>query len=283
MKKILVGVLALFFLGACADKKGKNETIIVIQTADSNLCDIDSLQIDDCVESPRLVKVNELFDDFIYNFASDPSLQLERISFPLPYNDNGTVSEIEEHTWVHDDLFTDQEYYTLLFDREEDIELVGDTSLTSVQVEWIYLNTQQVKNYFFTKNNGAWQLDSLDLSPIVSTDKENFAAFFAQFAVDTTFQTSRIVDPLIFVTADPDDDFSIIQASLDLEQWFAFKPDLPVDKLSNINYGQRSSDSSNKKILALKGMENGFSNILYFKRKSKASSWEMYKFEDVSI
>ena len=283
MKKILVGVLALSFLVACADKKGKNETINVIQTADSNLCDIDSLQIDDIIESPRLAKVNELFDDFIYNFASDPSLQLERISFPLPYNDNGTVSEIEEHTWVHDDLFTDQEYYTLLFDREEDIELVGDTSLTSVQVEWIYLNTQQVKNYFFTKNNGAWQLDSLDLSPIISTDKENFVEFFAQFAVDTTFQTSRIVDPLIFVTADPDDDFSIIQASLDLEQWFAFKPDLPVDKLSNINYGQRSSDSSNKKILALKGMENGFSNILYFKRKSKASSWEMYKFEDVSI
>ena len=258
MKKILIGVLALSLLAACADKKRKSETISVIQTTDSSLCDIDSVQIEDDLIDSFEAMVNEQFDDFIYNFASNPSLQLERISFPLPYNDNGTVSEIDEATWVHDDLFVDQDYYTLLFDREEDIELVGDTNLTAVQVEWIYLNTQQVKNYFFTKNNGAWQLDSLDLSPIISTDKENFAQFFAQFAVDTTFQSSRIVDPLIFVTADPDDDFSIIQASLDLEQWFAFKPDLPVDKLSNINYGQRSSDSSNKKILALKGMENGF-------------------------
>ena len=49
--------------------------------------------------------------------------------------------------------------------------------------------------------------------------------FFARFATDSLFQSSRIAHPLIFVTSDPDDDFSILETSLDLNQWFAFKPD----------------------------------------------------------
>ena len=77
------------------------------------------------------------------------------------------------------------------------------------------------------------------------------------------------------------DDFSILETTLDLNQWFAFKPVLPVDRLSNINYGQRNDDDSPTKILALKGIGNGFSNILYFRRK--AGEWELYKFEDTSI
>ncbi|MDE6161926.1 MAG: DUF4348 domain-containing protein, partial [Bacteroides sp.] len=87
--------------------------------------------------------------------------------------------------------------------------------------------------------------------------------------------------PLAFVTTDPDDDFSILETTLDLNQWFAFKPGLPTDRLSNVNYGQRNDDDSPTKILALKGIGNGFSNILYFRRK--AGEWELYKFEDTSI
>ena len=41
------------------------------------------------------------------------------------------------------------------------------------------------------------------------------------------------------------------------------------------------NDDSPTKILALKGIGNGFSNILYFRRK--AGEWELYKFEDTSI
>ena len=93
--------------------------------------------------------------------------------------------------------------------------------------------------------------------------------------------TSRVREPLAFVTTDPDDDFSVLETTLDLNQWFAFKPALPAEHLSNINYGQRNDDGSPTKILALKGIGNGFSNILYFRRK--AGEWELYKVEDVSI
>ena len=76
---------------------------------------------------------------------------------------------------------------------------------------------------------------------------------------------------------------SVLETTLDLNQWFAFKPTLPADRLSNINYGQKNTDNSSTKVLALKGIGNGLSNILYFKRKENSGEWELYKFEDVSI
>ena len=49
-----------------------------------------------------------------------------------------------------------------------------------------------------------------------------------------------------------------METTLDRDQWFAFKPELPSERLSNINYGQRNDDNSTTKILALKGIGNGF-------------------------
>ena len=215
------------------------------------------------------------------NFASDDVLQRQRVKFPLPYYNGDKKSNIEELNWKHDDLFTKQHYYTLLFDREEDMDLVGDTSLTSVQVEWMFVKTRMVKRYYFERIKGAWILEAINLRPIEQSDNENFVEFFGHFATDSLFQSQRVREPLAFVTSDPDDDFSILETTLDLNQWFAFKPVLPVDRLSNINYGQRNDDDSPTKILALKGIGNGFSNILYFRRK--AGEWELYKFEDTSI
>ena len=98
-----------------------------------------------------------------YNFASDDVLQRQRVKFPLPYYNGDKKSNIEERNWKHDDLFTKQHYYTLLFDREEDMDLVGDTSLTSVQVEWMFVKTRMVKRYYFERIKGAWILEAINL------------------------------------------------------------------------------------------------------------------------
>lgn len=110
----------------------------------------------------------------------------------------------------------------------------------------------------FERIKGAWILEAINLRPIEQSDNENFVEFFGHFATDSLFQSQRVREPLAFVTSDPDDDFSILETTLDLNQWFAFKPVLPVDRLSNINYGQRNDDDSPTKILALKGIGNGF-------------------------
>ena len=274
--------MLLGILGACGNKKTNIDPFASItKEVDSIRRVADSIHCDESPEDPQPIQADESFDDFIYNFASDDVLQRQRVKFPLPYYNGDKKTNIEEHNWKHDDLFTKQHYYTLLFDREEDMDLVGDTSLTSVQVEWVFVKTRMVKKYYFERIKGAWMLEAINLRPIKQNDNENFVEFFGHFAADSLFQSKRVCEPLAFVTTDPDDDFSILETTLDLNQWFAFKPGLPADRLSNINYGQRNGDDSPAKILALKGIGNGFSNILYFRRK--AGEWELYKFEDTSI
>ena len=282
MKKLIAGVILLGILSSCGNKKTNIDPFASItKEVDSVRQIADSSHHDKSPEDPQPIQADESFDDFIYNFASDDVLQRQRVKFPLPYYNGDKKTNIEEHNWKHDDLFTKQHYYTLLFDREEDMDLVGDTSLTSVQVEWVFVKTRMVKKYYFERIKGAWMLEAINLRPIKQNDNENFVEFFGHFATDSLFQSQRVREPLAFVTSDPDDDFSILETTLDLNQWFAFKPGLPADRLSNINYGQRNDDDSPTKILALKGIGNGFSNILYFRRK--AGEWELYKFEDTSI
>lgn len=282
MKKLIAGVILFSILGSCGNKKNNIDPFASItHEVDSIRHQADSIPEDKLPEEPQPIQADESFDDFIYNFASDEVLQRQRVKFPLPYYNGEKKLEIDEHHWMHDNLFTKQHYYTLLFDKEEDMDLVGDTSLTSVQVEWIFVKTRMMKRYYFERIKGAWILEAINQRPIEPNDNENFVEFFGRFATDSLFQSQRVNDPLAFVTSDPDDDFSILETSLDLNQWFAFKPELPSERLSNINYGQRNDDNSTMKILALKGIGNGFSNILYFHRK--AGEWKLYKFEDTSI
>ena len=143
MKKLIAGVILLGLLGACSNKKAKIDPFASItQEVDSIRHKADSIHLDELPEDPQPIQADESFDDFIYNFASDDVLQRQRVKFPLPYYNGDKKANIEERNWKHDNLFTKQHYYTLLFDKEEDMDLVGDTSLTSVQVEWIFVKTR---------------------------------------------------------------------------------------------------------------------------------------------
>lgn len=234
------------------------------------------------VEEPKYEVANELFDDFIFNYAGDEELQRERTVFPLPYYNIDKPTKIEAGAWKHDYLFTKQNYYTLLFDDEKEMDLVGDTAQTSVQVEWIYLNSHQVKRYYFERIKGKWMLEAINLRYIEKNDKdENFVQFYTRFVTDSLYQSTHIANPLEFVTIDPDDEFTILETTLDLNQWYAFRPTLPTDKLSNISYGQKNEDLSTSKILKVNGIGNGYANVFYFRKE--AGEWKLCKYEDTSI
>lgn len=241
----------------------------------------DTLKVAEVEDVPKPIETDELFDDFIFSYASDDALQKQRTVFPLPYYNRNTPIKIEERFWKHDYLFTKQSYYTLLFDEEDDLELVGDTALKSVQVEWIYLKTRMVKRYYFERKHGMWMLEAINLREIEKGENESFVDFYTRFVTDSVYQSKHISHPLQFVTIDPDDEFSILETTLDMNQWYAFRPVMPVDKLSNINYGQKNEDLSNTKILKVNGIDNGYSNIFYFRRQ--AEEWELYKYEDTSM
>ena len=80
------------------------------------------------------------------------------------------------------------------------MDLVGDTSLTSVQVEWIFVKKRMVKKYYFERIKGAWMLEAINLRPIEENENEDFVEFFGHFATDSIFQSRRIRQPLVFVT-----------------------------------------------------------------------------------
>ncbi len=282
MRKLLLGFFLLVFLISCGNKKTKIDPFATL----TDMVDSVSIRKTDSLyqqakEEPKPIEADELFDDFIFNYASDNALQKQRTIFPLPYYNGESPTKIEEKFWKHDYLFTNQSYYTLLFDKEDDMDMVGDTTLKSVQVEWIYLKTRMVKKYYFERRKGMWKLEAINLRHIEEKENEDFVSFYARFATDSVYQSRHLSDPLQFITIDPDDEFSILETTLDVNQWYAFRPVLPVDKLSNINYGQQNEDNSNTKILKVNGIGNGYSNIFYFRRRG--GEWELYKYEDTSI
>ena len=233
------------------------------------------------VEEIKPIEADELFDDFIFNYAQDHELQLQRTKFPLPYYKEDSPLKIEKAFWKHDDLFSKENAYTLLFDNEEQMDLVGDTTLMSVQVEWIYLKTRTIKKYYFEKLKGVWMLEAINLRKMATDEPADFIAFYTRFATDSLFQQKHIAPRLQFVTIDPDDEFSILETTLDAGQWTAFSPQLPKERLSNIDYGQHISPQSHTRILKINGIGNGYSNLFYFRRQGE--SWELYRYEDTSM
>ncbi|WP_321437613.1 DUF4348 domain-containing protein [uncultured Bacteroides sp.] len=282
MRKIILGAITLLLLASCNGQKAKIDPFKSLTNLVDSANEVaDSIGSDSVQEAPKPIKADETFDDFIFSFASDIKLQQKRIHFPLTFINGKSVSKIEQEFWKKDNLFTKQSFYTMIFDKESDMDLMTTTHLKSAKFEWFYMTTNKIKAYNFKReSNGAWMLNSISINSINSNQNENFLEFFHKFASDSIFQRSRIHEPLTFVTTDPDDDFSILETTMEINQWFAFSPDLPTVRLSNINYGQSNSDDSNTKIITMKGLGNGFSNTLYFKRQG--NQWEFYKFEDLS-
>lgn len=283
MKKLIVAICLAGGLVSCAGGKKGAGTEEQVGAADSLELAIDTLAMEGLEEEPELpATVDENFADFLYNFALDEKLQLRRIIFPLPYYMDNKKDSILKEEWKHDPLFSQQEYYTMLYDNQEDAELEKDTASTSVRIEWIDLKAKKMKRYYFERLYGWWKLEAIDdaTMPKEETGQEDFYEFYERFANDSLFQAERVVDPLTFVAPDPDDEFQIMEATIEREQWFAFQPKLPREFLTNVNYGQRLDRKSRTRIIELRGFGNGFTNVLCFKCRN--GIWKLTRFEDLS-
>lgn len=285
MRKLIIGVCLLALVTSCGEgRKNADPFGKLTEEIDSLSAVRDTATVaDETVEEPMVpATADESFTDFIYNFALDRKLQLSRIVFPLPYYTMEKKHNIEKGDWKHDPLFSQLESYTVLFDKASDMEVEKDTASTSVKVEWIYLNTNKVKRYYFERIKGQWKLEAIDYAdmPASKTEQEDFFEFYQRFANDSVFQQSRLGNPVKFVTVDPEDEFQILETTLEPGQWFAFQPVLPREFLTNVNYGQGGDGKSGKKIIEIKGFGNGFNNTLYFERRN--GLWKLVQFEDLS-
>ena len=288
MRELIIGCLLLVLMASCGGKKKQVDPFETLTEQIDSAMTIHSDSVCEKVDAEEEavpVAADESFADFFYNFASDESFQRKRVVFPCPFYVGEVVKRIARDEWKYDPLFSCEPVYTVLFDSEEEMEVEKDTSIHSVQVDWIYLSEEKVQRYYFERKDNRWYLEAVSVTPKNEEDEagareEDFLDFYERFSRDSVFQRSRLHHPLLFVTSDPEDEFRILETTLDVGQWFAFRPPMMRDSLTNVHYGQPENKGSKHKIVEFKGFGNGFSNTLYF--ECRKGIWKLTKFEDLS-
>lgn len=258
----------------CADKKASGADSTMTDSTDTTAADTLEQLI---TEQPMPKAADELFDDFIFNFAANKKLQIERTQFPLPVERAGKTDTIGKKQWKTDRFFMRQGYYTLIFDNFRQMNVVKDTSVNKVVVEKIYFNIKTVKSYNFNRVNGLWKLTSINYKGIHENRNASFLKFYHQFVTDSTFQAESISNPMEFIGPDPDDDFSQMEGLITPETWPAFAPELPNNMIYNIIYGEDSKPGL-QRIFVIRGIANGLEMELTFKRKK--SKWMLTKLSE---
>ena len=285
MKELLWGVTLIALITSCKGINKKNEP------EDTNGDSIELLIGNDSIVGLQNEEKDEIsssidgsFADFIYSFSRDAVMQKSRIDFPLACIKSDKKSYINANEWKFDPIFSHMDTYTVIHTIDNDADAEEDMTAVAAQLEWILLKERLVKRYYFNRLQGLWKLYGIGYSALNETDSivggEEFYHFYSRFANDSVFQAARVANPLKFVTVDPDDEFRMLETTLEDGQWFAFAPLLPSDTLTNVIYGQAIPSKSNLRLLQLKGNGNGFNNILYFKRKN--GQWRLIEFDDLS-
>lgn len=249
----------------CADKKASGADSTMTDSTDTTAADTLEQLI---TEQPMPKAADELFDDFIFNFAANKKLQMKRIKFPLKVVNGKTEKMLEKGQWKMEHFFMNQGYYTLIFDNRKQMKLVKDTSINNVVVEKIYLKKKKVKQYIFNRINGQWMLVEVNMGAMYQNNNASFLNFYQKFATDSTYQAHHLNSPIHFNGPDPDDDFSTMSGDILPETWPAFATELPSGFIYNIMYGQKYTQS-NQKILVMRGIANGMEMELTFVRRGK--------------
>ena len=279
MKRLLfvVGIAGLLLV-ACQGQKNNSESAAE-ESADSTQT-IDTtattLQEEIAEEGPMPKAADELFDDFIFNFAANKKLQVSRVKFPLKVMRGDEVSYVSKGQWQMEYFFMNQDYYTLLFNSEEEMERVQQsTTIEHAVVEKIYLEAKTVKQFVFDRVNGLWMLQQVIHMPLSESKNASFLMFYEQFSKNEDgYQAKHLSESVNFVGPDPDDDFGRMEGVITPDTWEAFAPDLPSNMIYNIVYGEPQKETG-RKIFVLRGIANGLELELTFKHEG--GKWKLTK------
>lgn len=267
MKRFLIAIVAsVLLMFSCTGGKTQGaeepQTDSVADTVDAAPIDTLELLIG---ETPTPKAMDELFDDFVFNFAANKKLQMDRVVFPLTVRKGDKTESIDKKKWEMERFFMRQGYYTLFFDNENQMQLMKDTSITQATVEKIMLKKDVVKDYVFNRIRGAWMLREIRETSISENMNASFLEFYQQFVSDKVFQVKSLNSMVTFIGPDPDDDFNMTEGIITPDTWEAFAPELPSKLLYNIIYGQ-PEPVGNEKIFIMRGIANGLEMELRFKK-----------------
>ena len=267
-------VVILLFSACQGNKTGNSDVEEVADSTQQSDTVSSSLQEEVMEETPVPKAADELFDDFIFNFAANRKLQSSRIKFPLLTKRGDEVSYVKKGEWQMEYFFMKQDFYTLLFDSEKEMETVKETNIEHATVEKIYLHSKTVKQYVFDRVNGLWILQQVIHMPLSESRNASFLEFYEQFASSPEYQAKHLMDNVKFVGPDPDDDFSQMEGMITPDTWEAFAPELPSGMIYNIVYGQPQKETG-RKVFVLRGIANGMEMELTFKHEG--GKWKLEK------
>lgn len=270
-------LLAMFWAGCTSRQRAEVDD----SPADTLLTDsLTSDSIVDLVEEvPETRAVDELFDDFFFNFAGNKRMQMSRIQFPLPVDDNGYSTQLERGQWHYSHFFMGDGYYCVLVDNTEDDSITKSYTLNEAAVERLNLANGKIKRYDFKRSGDdrAWYLTQVTHSSLDSHPCADFLKFYERFAADSAFQVSRL-DNFVTMTAqdEDDEDEDGVTGSIMPEQWEYFKPEImPHGIVYLVDYGQHH-DANHQQVLLVRGVANGLNIELTFRRKE--GEWRLVKF-----
>ena len=186
--------------------------------------------------------------------------------FPLSVVDGAKTTKIAQRQWKQEPFFMNQDYYTLIFDSQLQMELVLDTAVIDATVERINLDEGRVQQFLFSRRSGRWMLHEIRWQPLPHNPNAQFLSFYQRFVADSLFQHESLADQIEFSGPDPDDDFSVLEGVITPDFWDAFKPELPEHLLYNIVYGHQNP-AATQKIFLLRGIANGLEMEITFQLK----------------
>lgn len=279
--RILMGCLTGCLMLCLMNCKGKTdlpeEEAEAVRTDSATM---DSTATDSIAEMEMEVppkKADELFDDFVFAFMKNQYFQKQRIDFPLSYTVDDKTTRIRRKDWTFDRMYSMEEIYTLIFDSAKGEEKAKDTTLRSVIVEEINIETFRTKTYKFKRREGEWRLVAISEQNLDDSENSEFYSFYHQFASDPDFQLRHIASPLTFSTYDTDC-FEVVDGVISPEQFKDFAPELPTTKITNILYGQ-TFKNSRLRILSIRALSGGMESNMQFE-KNDENEWMLTRLDN---
>jgi hypothetical protein len=285
MKKICIPVAAVCLVAqmSCRNQASEKTEETETTVADSTVTqeEEDTVFVEDSVVQAELPKAaDELFDDFIFNFAQNKRIQLNRVQFPISLQTEGGTEKIYRKDWVHDKLFVSDDYYTIVLNNEKQLDLEKSTQLEHVNVDRINLRNNTLRRFVFERLEGLWRMTHVEERHLEKTEDSEFFAFYGNFVNDTVYQRQHLYDPITIVSSDTeemDDGEEEMNGIISPEQWPDFSPEMATDYITSIDYGQHYKETD-RKLVVKKGICNGMMDILTFRKVE--GKWMLVKYEN---
>lgn len=231
-------------------------------------------EMDEAVEENR---VDGSFDDFIFTFTRLPHLQAQRTDFPLPLiTAEGEETTVSNRREVGDFGFLEGDYYTVLYGSMRELEAEHDGTDSLVRVDRVDLESLSMRTYTFERLNGKWHLTRLHDRMFGEDILSDFYRFYAKFSSDSTFQAQSLAPQLHVSIHDTEDELSVIEGTIDANQWTSFCPEVPSGIISNIRYNQHYT--SQRIVMQKCGMGTGLQEVFVFHHDG--TGWHLKSYED---